>query len=289
MTSPPKMYALLLWILGPSDIIPDSFIDHKSKLKGLVPYITEQVWTNFQLVHYLNKHINDLYNIPDPIDQLILLRKVFQNFGIRSTTTWKFIPTRSKDLIKAIEDMDLVDENTARSKITMFTRTNHLDQLQAKYLKLAATKANIKKTSSVENNTFIKNTLKKQEANNSQMDIQSGKYNYSRNMSSVRISSDITQQLVDEMELILFDVSLLKKRNEVLFIFIDKDNKKYYKIEPFVAEIYISKKQGVINNDYIELLNDNDYIRYLIPDVNLYIKLKYMLNGSYKRIVNGRS
>ncbi len=102
-----------------------------------------------------------------------------------------------------------------------------------------------------------------------------------------QISLDnLTQEVIEREGLVLFDVSLLKKTNRILFIFIDKENKKRYYTEPFQAEIYISKKDGIINNDYIENITD-DFVKYNILDIAQYNKLKYIINDNYKRIING--
>ena len=104
--------------------------------------------------------------------------------------------------------------------------------------------------------------------------------------SSNRYLKNLNQEIIDELELVLFDVSLLKKTNRVLYVFIDKNNEKKYFVAPFAATIYISQRDGVINNDYIEERTD-EFQEYIIQDIKLYTRLKFMLNDSYGRIVNG--
>ena len=58
-------------------------------------------------------------------------------------------------------------------------------------------------------------------------------------------------------------------------------------MKPFMAKIFLSNEDCVINNDYIEELTPSKFSGFILKDVKLYMKLKYMLNDSYKRIING--
>jgi hypothetical protein len=273
--TPIKIYELINWLLGPEDKLPDHFIEQKTKLNSLVPYITEQLWTKPNLIKYLNKHINDLFNIKDPIEQLLFLKKLFR---IRKITKWDLYqkrPNFKPDLIKMIEEKEGYDEGNARAKEVILKRKFGLLEAQGAYKKQTATKAAIKQTSTKEEKEFIKDLLEQKKMEETKSNKQD------------HYIDSLSQEIIDEQELILFDVSLLKKRNQVLFIFIDKNNHKKYHLMPFMAKIYISKQDGVINNDYIEELDPNKFLGYIIRDIKLYTRLKYILNTSYKRIING--
>jgi hypothetical protein len=275
---PIKIYDLINWLLGQDDKIPVRFIEQKSKLGSLVPYIVEQLWTNMNLVQYLNKHVNDLFNIPDPIDQLLFLKKLFKLRNINKWSLYQKRPDFKPDIVKAIEEKEGYDEGNARGKALMLKHKFGLLETQGAYKKQTATKAAIKQATTQEDKKFIKDLLEQQKAQEeaSVPKIDEGIY-----------IKKLTQEVIDENELVLFDVSLLKKRNQVLFIFIDKNNHKKYYLMPFMAKIYISKVDGVIHNDYIEKLDPNKFNGYVLTDIRNYTRLKYMLNDSYKRIVNG--
>jgi hypothetical protein len=277
---PIKIYDLINWLLGQADKIPVRFIEQKSKLGSLVPYIVEQLWTNMNLVQYLNKHVNDLFNIPDPIDQLLFLKKLFKLRNINKWSLYQKRPDFKPDIIKAIEEKEGYDEGNARGKALMLKHKFGLLETQGAYKKQTATKAAIKQATTQEDKKFIKDLLEQQKAQEeaSVPKIDEGIY-----------IKKLTQEVIDENELVLFDVSLLKKRNQVLFIFIDKNNHKKYYLMPFMAKIYISKVDGVIHNDYIEKLDPNKFNGYVLTDIRNYTRLKYMLNDSYKRIINGSS
>lgn len=269
MASGIKFYNIINWLLSQEIEIPQEFIDNKTKLNSIVPYLVEQLWLNPKLINYLNKHVNDLHRIPDPIEQLKLLKKLFKINHITKFDLYQFIPERAPDIIKEIEEMELYDENDARAKALMMKK---LGIPFDKYIKPKPQKKNFKAT---EDDIKIAKTILAQE-----------KMKESKKHSS-NFLHNLTQEIIDEKGLILFDVSLLKKTNSVLFIFIDKENKKWYYKKSFAAKIYISKKDNVLNNDYIETITDDHFDQYIITDIKAYTRLKYMLNDSYRRIING--
>jgi gamma-glutamyl phosphate reductase len=103
MASGIKFYNIINWLLSQETEIPQEFLDNRSKLNSIVPYLTEQLWLNPKLINYLNKHVNNLYNIPDPIEQLNFLKKIFKLNHITKFDLYQFIPERSPDIIKEIE------------------------------------------------------------------------------------------------------------------------------------------------------------------------------------------
>lgn len=271
-----KFYEVINWLLGPDKELPEVFVMNKTKLNNIVPYIHEQLWINPKLTSYLNTHINDLHNIPDPIEQLILLKKIFRLNRITKWDLWSFFPERKPDLVKEIEEVEGYDENDARAKAMLIKKFNIP---MTKYIKPVVTKTSVKKDTEAK-----KRVQEVLDQENKKKEIQEREK--MKESSKTRYLPKVTQELVDEMGLILFDISLLKKTNRVLFTFIDKANKKYYRIEPFMAKIYISCEDGVVNNDYIEELNSEKFTEYIINDIQNYTRLKYMLNDSYSRILN---
>jgi len=270
-----KFFEVQNWLFSPEIELPEKFKMNPTKLNSTVPYLTEQFWAMPQLTSYLNKHVNNLHKIPDPLKMLELLKKIVQDRGIQKFKTWSFIPTRQPDLLKEIQDRDRLDSGDARAKRSLMKK---LQIDTSYYFKTTPTKKNTNLTNSV-SKAIVKEALVVQKIQEKEK-----KENVMTNDS--RFLKKLNQEVIDELDLVIFDVSLLKKTNRVLFTFIDRDNLKRYFMVPFLAEIYLSKKKGVINNDYIEDLNETDFIKYVIKDVKLYNKLKYLLNTSYKKVVN---
>jgi hypothetical protein len=269
-----KISDLISWLFSNQEI-PEEFINQKNKLNSLVPYITEQLWRSPQLINYLNKHINDLYKIPNPIELLKFLKKIIKINKLTRYDLYVKYPTRTPDYISKIMEQDDCDEGNATSKLRMM-HLKGIDVNSSEYNKIAPTKTNIKKIQNEDNKKIIEEIMLTE--NQKELSDLNPKNRY---------LNEITQEIIDEQELILFDISLLKKTNRILYTFIDKENKKYYKTEDFCAEIYISKTKGVVNNDYIERLDEDKFDKYIFTDIKTYTRLKYMIGDSYKRTVNG--
>jgi len=232
--------------------------------------MTEMFWKRPEIIKYLNKHTNDLFNIPDPIEQLLLIKKMINLHGISQLDLYSSgVFSQKCSVTSALENKGL-SENDARGKAIMMKRLGiHAEDIINK----KATKASVRKNSSED----IKEVVKKAIEDNQTCSYKSD--------TSVYLS-DLTQDIIDEQELILFDISLLKRQNKVLFVFIDKNNHKKYWLVPFRARIYVSQSRGVIHNDYIENLTDTGFQEYIITDIKSYTRLKYMLGNSYKGLVN---
>jgi hypothetical protein len=259
------------------DSVPSRFIEQKTKLDNLVHYMTEQFWTHPGIIHYLNKHVNDLYNIPDSMEYLKLIKKIYRLHKFTKFDLLTMYPKFKQDIVKEIEEREGYDEGNARGKEVILRRKFGLVEIPELYKRPTATKAAIKQASTNEDKELIRNMVEQDKEK--------------KMLKTTEIRSKflpkITQELIEERGLIIFDISLLKKTNRVLFTFIDKDNNKYYRIEDFFAKIYISNENCVINNDYIEELIPDKFTEYILTDIQNYTRLKYMLNGSYARILNG--
>lgn len=252
--------------------IPEHFITLKSKLNSIVPYLPEQFWHKPELVILLNDYFNNLHDIPDPIDALLSLQKIIGYRNFTKYDSWKFFPKYSQDVIQKIIDADSLDENNARSRLMMIQKVGAELPIENN------TKLDLK---TEDRHEAIKEALVIEK----EKEIQKYK---DRMTNSKRYLKKLTQEVVDELELTLFNVKILKKQNKVLVTFIDKNNCKRYYLEPYVASFYVSKKQRIIDNDYIVSPDENQYIKYTVTDWSLLNKLKFALNHSYKRTMNLR-
>jgi len=274
-----KFYEVVNWLIGPNQDVPERFVLNKTQLNSIVPYLVEQFWTKPKLVKFLNKSTNDLFRIPDPIEQLKLMKKLVALNSISKYDLYSKFPDRQPDVIKEIQERENYDEGNARSKALMLKCKVGLLEMPSEYSRQKATKAALRQASTDEDKKMVKTLLEQKEETEATM---------ARSSANATIYLDtLTQEIIDKEELVLFDISLLKKTNRVLFIFIDKNNTKRYYTEPFQAKIYKSILDGVINNDYIEEYNENVHQPYVIKNIGLYNKLKYMMNRSYGRLLNG--
>jgi len=277
LSTAPKTYEVINWLLSSDSELPERFKEHRIKLNQVVPYVAEQLWYIPKLTSYINKHFNNLYNIPDSLESLVVLKKLFINYGITKRDLRQSPFIKQPRLIEAIESENGYDEGNARSKSIM------IQMLDKEFVvkKATVTKAIVKKESRADIKELASELLKtkhikeKEELEKLKEPSSSGHY-----------LLELNQDIIDKEELILFDISLLEKTNRVLFIFIDKHNHKKYWVEPFHAKIFVSKEPGVINNDYIEDIRPEKFTGYIINDFKLYNKLKYILGSNYKKVIN---
>ena len=94
--------------------------------------------------------------------------------------------------------------------------------------------------------------------------------------------TELTQEIIDREKLTIFDVRKINN-TEILFIFIDKDNKKVYYNEPLRQYFYLSNHFGIINNDYIEDYDPAKFSTYFVSNYSHLQKIKNSLKNKKKK------
>ena len=254
--------------------IPEEFIFNKSRLNNIVPYLHEQFWFSPMLVKFFGKYFNDLFDIPDPIESIKSIQSLVKwNPKASRFNSWKFFPQRDNKLeeFHKLRDCQLIDSKAA---LIIQEAKNIQRQTLDK-------KSNIK---SKDRKEIVAKALKVAEKENESKERELLK----QYKSDDTFLKEINQEIIDELELTLFDIKVLKNSNEILFIFIDTENKKRYYKEQYTFEFYVSKNSSIIYNDYIMSLeeNSNQFIKYLVTDQAALTKFKFALNSSYKKEIN---
>jgi hypothetical protein len=90
----------------------------------------------------------------------------------------------------------------------------------------------------------------------------------------------LTQEVIDELELTLFDIMVLDKMDMIMYVFIDKYNKKRVYKEPFTFTFRFSTKSSVIENDYF--LPTDQLHEYTLTSVQEMRRLKQLINQSFE-------
>jgi len=249
--------------------VPDNFLSSEKELKRQVIYLFEFFWNFPKIIAFLNQY-NLLYNNPvekDPIGflnylKMIIIDNKLSKFDLKSDF-FNFLQELNK--IKELE------EQAKKEKI-------QLKDLIAR-LKVAAIKN--------ENIKFFKNekSSKKEfseiESKYKELKEKEVQKRKNQNIQSIKLN-EINEDIINELELTIFDIFSDEKHNQLIYIFIDKNSKKRYYIEPFYFEFFISKKSGIINNDYLEDYNENDFIKYKITNYFDYYQLKRALKNNYE-------
>jgi len=97
-----------------------------------------------------------------------------------------------------------------------------------------------------------------------------------------RFLKELNQEIIDELELTIFNTSSLKNLNSVLITFIDKFNNKRFYLEDFRYYFYVSSYQSVIHNDFVVSRDEAIHTKYLVKDFKVLQNIKYNLNSSYQ-------
>jgi hypothetical protein len=90
----------------------------------------------------------------------------------------------------------------------------------------------------------------------------------------------LNQEVIDEHELTLFDIVILKKIDVIMYIFIDKQNKKRVYKEAFTYSFNFSTYNNVIDNDYF--LPTDQLHNYTIHSMTDLIKLRQAINRNFE-------
>ena len=98
---------------------------------------------------------------------------------------------------------------------------------------------------------------------------------------------ELSQEIIDQYELTIFNVVDIPDQNKTLYIFIDKDFSKKYFLSEFKFTFYISNKSGVVNNSFIVPFDPKVHGQYEIHDFALLKTLKYAINENHKRFMKG--
>jgi len=262
--------------------LPPEALENKTQFRTAVTYLFESFLKLPNLLVYLDNHLNKkIENLiaHQPYEILIFYKKLIQENNVQPYHLYKHFPNR--------EFMTSINSLVSKKQFTV-------SEAKDFYI-------NRKKINKHELDSFTKNKAMKNEEDSkiamqaleqlSSPDLNENNLNENFN-SSVKNSGgfndiflyELTNDIITKLELTLFNISLLKKTNEFLFVFIDLNhNKKYYKM-PFFAEFYISSKNGVINNNFIEDVS-TDFQKYTVRDIKDLNFLKYKLKSKYENFM----
>ena len=96
---------------------------------------------------------------------------------------------------------------------------------------------------------------------------------------------ELNEEIIEELQLTLFDVFLDENHNKLIYIFIDKNyNKKYY-IEPYYVDVLVSKETSIIKNDYLKPI-DNSFIKYRLFNHWDFRNLKKAISQNFENVRN---
>ncbi len=275
----PKMNDLVNWLYDNQPIIyPLQFKPFKNEINYLVRYILEIFQTSPQALYLASKNCNRLYFNDDDLETLMFYKSLVQGLKLNFYDRYNQFNKQNKrkqfiDIIKTL------NKEWHTNDIISLWELNRHAVIPGDYI------------SNEDRIDFFKNPAKERAYNKSQTEnikklIREREILEQENKlkNDTRFLSNLTQELIDELELVIFNVKTIRSQNKILFIFIDKDNLKRFYLQPFNFNFYISSNIGIINNDYIVELTEN-HLQFNIQSFEVLSKLKFAVNNNYKNFM----
>ncbi len=278
----PKQVDVINWMFDNKIVeFPAQWIFFKSEMSTIVRFLPRIFQYNLKALWLIDKDCNHLYNNDDPLDVLMYYKTIVQQLDIKYQTLY----TRFNRMVVRKSFIDTVlkinPEWNSRDAISIYNLNNHGVFNDIPYLSNADRLdhyKNPKKKIEYENSAAfagMKEYIVEQEKQNALI----------KRGNDSRYLQTLDQSVIDELELTIFNVKTLPNRNQILFIFIDKDNNKRFYIDDFKFIFYISSNPTILNNDYIVDFDENKHSPYLVTSFDVLRNLKFAVADNYKRFM----
>lgn len=255
--------------------LSDEALSSKTQFRTAVTYLFESFMKMPLISMYLDKHLNGKIEgliSHDPRFILDFYKKIIHENGIKAYQLYKFFPNRIYQT--SINTLISKKGYTIREAKDYYINRKVINPLELESL------LNNKATKKSEDIEIINKVLLRK------VDT------LTTNVSAVNVLptennlfiTRLDNEIIKSLGLTLFDISVLKKSNEFLYIFIDRENKKRYYKEPFKIEFFINLKTGILNNDYIEEVTQN-FQKYFVTDFKELNSLRFLLSKIYKQFM----
>lgn len=277
----PKMWDLINWMTdGNTNIeFPPMWDFFKSDLQYTVNYLINLFINYPRITREANRLLNSLYTTWDYKEILMYYKNVVQKNQLRPNDLYtKF------------------DGKTARKEFVDICETINPWWTEADAKALYALNVGPRVFDSVSNVDLVKiykdpklamlskkNNSEGFEEEANRLDELLIENQKQKMMNDKRFLKVINQEIIDEMELTIFNTCTMKSLNSILFTFINKQNQKVYYLQPFEFEFYASYHSSILKNDYIVPFNPVDHTKYRLTNYKDLKSLKYSINNAYDK------
>lgn len=285
----PKTNDIVNWLYDNQLInYPEQWTPFKTQVDSISRYVVSIFQNNLRALHMINKYTNHLYFTNDSFELLIYYKTVVQQLGLVHSERYAKFNSRSikSKFIKICLEINPLWHTRDAIGLYMiyelFLRKQHDTLILTDNL------------TSVQIVSFYNDPkLKAQYFNQKeiQADLTNRIIELQKENDLIQVSNDtrfikiLDQNIIDELELVVFNVKTLPHQNKILFIFIDKDNNKRFYLEDFNYVFYVSNNSNIIHNDYIEDYDDKKHQAFVIRKFDILRTLKFSVNDNYKRFM----
>ena len=277
----PKMWDLINWMTdGNTNIeFPPMWDFFKSDLQYTVNYLINLFINYPRITREANRLLNSLYTTWDYKEILVYYKNVIQKNQLRPNDLYtKFDgKTARKEFVDICEKINpWWTEADAKGLYALNVEPRVLDSVSNVDLVKIYKDPKLAMLSK-------KNNSEGFEEESNRLDELLIENQKQKMMNDKRFLKVINQEIIDEMELTLFNTCTMKSLNSVLFTFINKQNQKVYYLQPFEFEFYASYHSNILKNDYIVPFNPADHTKYKLTNYKDLKSLKYSVNNAFDK------
>jgi len=276
----PKMQDVVAWLYDNKPVVyPDFWLTFKNEVQSISRYIPKIFQTNLKAIYLINKDCNHLHYNHDSFENLMYYKTIIQQLKLSFYDRYVEFNkmTKRKQFIDAC--LTINPQWHTLDAISIYEMNNRNVFKDSMYLandqRLEFWKDPKKKLKFDTDNTDLQNRIKELAAENAKHKMLSDK----------RYIHELNQNVIDDLELVIFNVKTLPARNQILYIFIDKDNNKRFYVEDFEFIFFISNQSSIINNDYIEDFDVNKHIPFMVKSLEVLRTIKFAVQDSHKRFM----
>ena len=240
------------------DEIEDSWIQENEKdLKKIVSFIWEAFIYTPRIINFVNKHVNtydfNSFKLKDKIEFIHFIIK-----QSKPAISWLNFDFFSR--IKRVKEYELYKEIPDNDKRALWHLENEYKLFESNSIKSGYEKP---RKLTAEEKKKIELVVRDHETESS----------------STEILTTLNQEIIEEKDLSLFDISVIDSRNLIQYTFLDKNNKKVVYREPYKMKIKFHPSSSIFDKDYFEPV-ENLY-EYVFTSVWDYMKFRKVLNQAF--------
>jgi len=284
----PKQYDVINWICDVNPVVsfPPSWVFFKTELTTISMYLIKILYNYPQLLREANRLMNHIYEQHDYQDILVYYKKIIRLNKLQSTSLYTKFNGRTAryEFVQICKNLNnfWTDEDAK----ALYALNNQQRSFVSQNIQFISNSDRVKLYNNPKlaliNMKQNKETFLQEAERFDEMLLQIHK---NRIKNDKRFIEELNQDVIDELELMIFDVCTIKKLNSVLFTFIDKNNSKVFHLAPFEYEFYASCKTQIIDNDYIVNREENIHTKYRITDYRDLQAMKYQINNNHDRFM----
>ena len=284
----PKIFDIISWLCDGNISIhfPSSWVFFKNELTTISTYLLRIFYNYPRLLREADRLLNDMFIQHSYQDILIYYKTVIQKHKLRSNMLY----TTFNGKTPRVEFIDICTNFdkwwTEADAKGLYVLNNQKRTFERDGIKFLSNKDRV---------DFFKNPKlavlnAKQNKESFEQEVQRFDemlltIHKNKIKNDKRFIEEVNQDIIDELQLTLFNTCTLKKLNSILYTFIDKNNNKVFHIAPFEYQFFVSYKNQIIENDYIVKRDENVHTKYAVSSYQDLQSIKYQLNSNYDRFM----